>query len=335
MKPVVKFTLHLLFWIIACILFLRFSINLDSDLSSYGIGLIRFGLTITAVYMCSFLFYKMLYKRSFLLLFWYFISVIVVSFSTLEFALTHASVLRSVNEFEVTLINPYLTGIYWGITLRYAFFVVLFMLLRFYEESKRTIQLDKKVYANELYNYLSSKVLPHYLVGVINSLQAMAINSSEKLPELLGELNMLLHYIMTKATGDKVLLTDEISFYCNYIKLEILRYPSPIKVSFEEKNLKKDCKVAPLLFENIINNAFKYTCHDGTGYVKMTLSQNDENMLIFECENNVSPDIPHISYGKGLENLLDRLNLLYHNHYVFDFENKNNMCKVTLQLSLI
>ena len=334
MKPVIKFSLHLLFWLIACFFFLFFSVDSEVGMSSYAQGAIRFALTFAAVYICYCLFYKILYKQGFLLLFWYFIIITIIIFSTIEYALIHKEVSLLVKEFEIKFVNPYLTGMYWGITVRYAFFVLLFTLLRFYQEAQRTIRLDKKVYAVELLTYLSSRVLPHYLVGVINSLQAMAIISSERLPELLDKLNMLLHYIMTKTVKEKVLLREEIAFYRHYIELELLRYPNPVKVIFEKKNVREESEIAPLLFENIINNAFKYTRHDGTGYVKMTLTQDDENILTFECENNISPDVPHISYGEGLDNLLDRLHLLYHHRSKFAFENQNNTCKVTLQLLL-
>ena len=261
-------------------------------------------------------------------------AVIVIVFSTLEFALIHAETFRSVNEFDLEFVNPYLTGVYWSIMLRYSFFVLLFAVLRFYQEAQRTIQLDKRVYASELLSYLYSRVLPHYLVGVINNLQAMAIISSDKLPEFLDKLNMLLHYMMTKTLKEKVLLKEEIAFYRNYIDLEMLRYLNHIEVIFEDNSFNKQCEIAPLLFENIINNAFKYTCHDGTGYVKMTFTQEHQNVLTFECENNVSPDVPHISYGEGLDNMLNRLNLLYHNRCEFKFKNENGICKVTLQLYL-
>ena len=331
-KLFVDIILHLLFWIVSCCFFLFFFV--DKRVNNYTDAAIRFSLTIVAVYVCYSIFYKMLYKKGLFLLFWYFMAIIVVVFSSLEFALIHAELLYSVDKFEYEFINDYLTGVYWGITLRYAFFILLFALLRFHQEAKRTIRLDKKVYANELLSCLSSRVLPHYLVGVINNLQALAITSSDKLPELLDKLNMLLHYIMTKTVREKVILKEEIDFYCNYINLELLRYPSVIDFTFEKKKLKEETEIAPLLFENIINNAFKYTCHDGTGYVKITVIQNDENILTFECENNVSPDVPHISYGEGLDNLLDRLNLLYHNCYDFRFENQNGIYKVILKLSL-
>ena len=329
-KLVVEIILHLFFWIIVCFFFLLFSVNTFRYLE----GIICFSFTVIAVYVCYFLLYRILHKKGGSILFWCSMTVIIALFSTFEVVLIHTQALRIVNEFELKYVNPYLTGIYWSIAMRYAFFILLFTVLRFYQEVEKTILMNKKAHASELLSYLYSRVLPHYLVGVINDLQAMAITSSDRLPELLDKLNMLLHYIMTKAVKEKVLLKEEISFYRNYIELEMLRYTNPIEVIFENHNLKEEVEIAPLLLENIISNAFKYTCHDGTGYVKMTLTQNTENILTFECENNVSQDIPHISYGEGLDNLLNRLNLLYHNRCNFKFENENSICKITLQLSL-
>ncbi|MEG1556194.1 MAG: histidine kinase [Bacteroidales bacterium] len=160
--------------------------------------------------------------------------------------------------------------------------------------------------------YLSSRITPHYFTSIINSMQAHALQNKGDLPSLLEKLNMVISYMLIESIKEKVRLRDELKFYDNYVILEKQRYSSDIDYRFDIFNIDCNLLISPLLFENMISNAFKYTLHDGTGYVHITLDQPESNQLQFICTNNMASNRNTLKgKGIGLKNLRDRLELCY------------------------
>jgi len=126
---------------------------------------------------------------------------------------------------------------------------------------------------------------------------------------------------MVDSVKEQVTLKDEIRFYDSYVELEKIRHASYIDYSVQAERVDFMIYLAPLLFENLICNAFKFCPHDGTGYVKTKYEQPDEHTLLFTCENNISPTIINRKgNGKGLPNLKNRLDLMYPKKHTLEFE---------------
>ncbi|HNX21807.1 MAG TPA: histidine kinase [Bacteroidales bacterium] len=208
---------------------------------------------------------------------------------------------------------------------RNAGFMLVFIIIRYYKESVEYSKKLIRMFEIERL-YLSSRIAPHYFSNVIFSMQNLLMTADrDTFKHQLEKLEHVISYMMVDSVKEQVTLKDEIRFYDSYVELEKIRHASYIDYSVQAERVDFMIYLAPLLFENLICNAFKFCPHDGTGYVKTKYEQPDEHTLLFTCENNISPTIINRKgNGKGLPNLQNRLELMYPKKHTLEFENKDD-----------
>lgn len=205
---------------------------------------------------------------------------------------------------------------------RNAGFMLVFIIIRYYKESVMYSKKLIRMFEIERL-YLSSRIAPHYFSNVIFSMQNLLMNSDrDTFKTQLDKLEHVISYMMVDSVKKEVTLKDEIRFYNSYVELEKLRHASKIDYQVHTENVDFMIHLAPLLFENLICNAFKFCPHDGTGYVHISFTQPEPDKILFTCENNISPTILNrTGNGKGLPNLKNRLDLMYPKRHTLDLEN--------------
>lgn len=210
---------------------------------------------------------------------------------------------------------------YIPISMRNAGFMLVFIIIRYYKESVMYSKKLIRMFEIERL-YLSSRIAPHYFSNVIFSMQNLLMTADrDTFKRQLEKLEHVISYMMVDSVKEEVTLKDEIRFYDSYVELEKIRHASYIDYSVETEKVDFMLHLAPLLFENLICNAFKFCPHDGTGYVKTRYEQPDPNTLVFTCENNISTTIINRKgNGKGLPNLKNRLELMYPKKHTLEFE---------------
>lgn len=207
------------------------------------------------------------------------------------------------------------------ISTRNAGFMLVFIIIRYYKESVEYSKKLIRMFEIERL-YLSSRIAPHYFSNVIFSMQNLLMTADrDTFKRQLEKLEHVISYMMVDSVKEEVTLKDEIRFYDSYVELEKIRHASYIDYKVETEKVDFMLHLAPLLFENLICNAFKFCPHDGTGYVKTRYEQPDPNTLVFTCENNISTTIINRKgNGKGLPNLKNRLELMYPKKHTLEFE---------------
>ena len=99
-------------------------------------------------------------------------------------------------------------------------------------------------------------------------------------------------------------------------------------------------KIAPLLFEPFIDNAFKHGLPgtENSDFINITFNFIYRNKITFEIENNYEEMFiqKHTNSGIGLNNVKKRLKLLYQpNDFKLIILKKDNIHHVFLELKLI
>jgi signal transduction histidine kinase len=196
----------------------------------------------------------------------------------------------------------------------------------FYQETVRANEVEKIGLKSEL-NYLKQQINPHFLFNSLNNIYIMSREKSSKTPDTILQLSDLMRYQTYEAAKDKVLLSKEIEFLDNYLKLEQLRRDN-LAVEYNVKGQTNRLLIDPLLFLPFVENACKYSCKtDGSKEeIHMNWSIND-NHLQFNIVNNIGVARPNDKEhsGFGLDNVKKRLELLYPNkHRLSIIENGDN-----------
>jgi len=332
MKRFFEILAHILFWILAGYLFLKYSfirpsIGLKLEfLSAFMIA--------ATIYFNYFVLYPFLFLKNKRVLYIVCSLLSVLLIAVVESLITTPIVYDTLF-LKAELMRAYIQSIYFFIFLRDFGFLVFFIIFKFYMEALKVNRLEKEKFEIET-NYLRSRIAPHFLYNVLNSIYADSIVKDERLPEYIFQLSKLLHYYVDESHRDQVSLTDEINFYKRYIELENKRYDHKIEVTFSTNIEDQNCNIAPLLFEPLISNAFKYVHKDGTGKIQISLQGLHKKEVHFSCTNTKWNDTSHVidTTSKGLCTLKSRLQLLYPGKHELVIDNTDNTYCATLIVKL-
>jgi sensor histidine kinase YesM len=181
---------------------------------------------------------------------------------------------------------------------------------------------------------LKAQINPHFLFNTLNNLYSLSLDNSPKTPDMILKLSDLMRYIIYDCRENKVPIKKELDFIENYLSLERLRLGDSVHVSFEvvgEPNL----FVAPLLFINFIENAFKHGKKEKGTTIRVCFDFSKEQKLDFQVTNSTYDDVDSHQKeysGIGIENVIKRLNLLYPQKHTLIIESKDQTYSVKLNL---
>jgi two-component system, LytTR family, sensor kinase len=332
MKRYLEIILHSLFWVLTGYLFLKYSFirpTIGIKFEVLSAFLIAF-----TIYLNYFVLFPLLFKKNhkilYLLSSLFSVGIITVIESLISTPIIYKSLFLSQE-----LMTAYIRSIYFFIFLRDLGFLVFFVIFKFYVEALMVNKLEKEKFNIEN-TYLRSRIAPHFLYNVLNSIYADAILKNDKLPEYIFQLSKLLHYYVDESHQNKVKIFEEIDFYKRYIELENKRYDFTVQVDFDMDENIPNIEIAPLLFEPVVSNAFKYVQKDGSGIVKISIQMVKNNEILFSCVNTKWVDLKTSidSTSKGLANLKSRLELLYPEKYTLTIEDLEFQYSAYLQIHI-
>jgi sensor histidine kinase YesM len=203
---------------------------------------------------------------------------------------------------------------------------------QYYENEQK--QLKMKL---ELDN-LKAQISPHFLFNTMNNFYGLAVENSNKLPNLMIKLSDLLRYSLYETKNDLVSVSKEINYVKNYIELEKIRLESTLELEFVSTVAEnEDAGIAPLILMVFIENAFKHARQvlNEPIHIKIYLSLTDEKVLSLKVKNNYFNDGNTHTGGLGLVNVKKRLDLLYPgNLHYLEIIKEEKFYTVNLRLKL-
>jgi sensor histidine kinase YesM len=336
---------HILFWLssitLLSLLFYfydeKFSFNLLEK--SIIINLIFAASVYINLYLLIPKFLK--HKNYIFYIFWLIVLLSVASF-TLQFLFIYPlrdllGITEDFKTFNANLHSAYFfsTFLYVGFT---SFLKLIKDWLALQDINLKLVKIEQQKLEAEL-KTLKSQLNPHFLFNSLNNIYSLALIKSDKVPELILKLSDLMRHIIYESKENYISLEKELEFVNNFIELQRIRTSDKTKIKYEIAGNIPSAKIAPLLFEPFIDNAFKHGL-PGTGesdYISITFNFENCESLIFKLENNYTEQFVQKKHnsGIGLRNVKQRLKLLYQPHeYKLDIQKKDNVHIVTLELKL-
>lgn len=205
---------------------------------------------------------------------------------------------------------------------------------KLYKDQQLMLQLSEQKKAAEL-TALKNQLNPHFLFNTLNNLYVLALERSEKTPEVIERLSDILDYILYQCKDNLVPIEKEIALIENYLALEKVRYSKRVNISFAH-NVENPAQVAPLIFLTFIENAFKHGVGQELGVAKIEINIDAKpDHLIFKIENTKPNYTNHETKDDkclGLKNATQQLDLIYAQSYNLNIMNSSESFKVQLKL---
>ncbi|HRW62992.1 MAG TPA: histidine kinase, partial [Bacteroidales bacterium] len=186
---------------------------------------------------------------------------------------------------------------------------------------------------------LQGQIHPHFLFNMLNNLYGLVSENSETSKDVIIKLSDLLDYMLYKCDKPTVFLNDEIQFINNYIELERIRHDEHFNVSVHFAEINDDITIAPLILFPFVENAFKHGFnHPTENFIKINLYTTNQK-LNFTIENSISKitDDKYLKQegqGIGLNNIKERLAIIYKDKYSLDIRQDELCFKVELLIDL-
>ena len=200
---------------------------------------------------------------------------------------------------------------------------------------KFILRLKKEKTQAELM-HLKSQVNPHFFFNTLNNLYGLVEQDTAKAQQLILKLSDMMRYSIYEGQNDWVTLADEITYLENYMDLHRMRYHKEIAIRFDIEAQDRSIKIMPLLFIIMVENAFKHGVEklrkDAFVHIRLRVTK---QLVDFEIENNFDVDEKSNSEGIGLNNLQQRLELVYLNKHELEISSRQaDIYKIRLRLHL-
>lgn len=187
--------------------------------------------------------------------------------------------------------------------------------------------------------FLRSQINPHFLFNALNTLYGTAIvEKSERTAEGIQRLGDMMRFMLHDNHLDLIPMGREIDYLKNYIALQKLRIANSPEIVIEAVLEEEHCNhlIAPMLLIPFVENAFKHgISFRAPSWIKINLHCEIER-IYFTISNSVHPsdknDPEKEASGIGIQNVKERLNLLYPNQYDFTCTDDNQNFQIRLSI---
>ncbi len=243
------------------------------------------------------------------------------------------------------LLNPLLSGEYnfllgFGWMTGQLYFYLILMMVggiadRYLVSLKRITQLQLLNNNLEL-DLLKSQVQPHFLFNTLNNIYSLVMDN-EKAGSTVLKLSDLLRFSLYESNGKRISLKKEIEFLEDYIELEKIRHHRHVNIQYDFSSVDDEgCQIAPLLFINFVENAFKHGVHNTIEPTFVNIKMmHVQQVITFDISNHIPQSTTkgiQKAGGKGLENIKRRLEILYPNQHEISITTNENLFNVNLKI---
>ena len=163
---------------------------------------------------------------------------------------------------------------------------------------------------------LQSKINPHFLYNALNSIAGYAHESPDKVEQMALALSKLFRYSINKEEDVYTTLKNEIEMVAIYLEIEKIRFGDKLHYTMNiDKNIELET-IPKFIIQPLIENAIKHGTSKitETGYLALEITKTASCIKIKVSDNG--PDFPEDQItGYGLQNVYDKLDILYPKRY--------------------
>ena len=220
--------------------------------------------------------------------------------------------------------------------LLYYFLIILFYsLLIYYQNFKEKLvseaELKALVKESEL-NSLKSQINPHFLFNSLNSISSLTIISPEKARDMIIKLSEFLRYSLSKNDRHLTTLEQEMNNVNRYMDIEKVRFGNRLVI---KNNINGNClkgRLPWLILQPLVENAIKYGVYENVDESVVELNAMcNESLLRLSIKNNFDSElIINKGEGIGLQNIRQRLKIIYNNDNLIQISSENGIYEVIL-----
>lgn len=211
---------------------------------------------------------------------------------------------------------------------------------KWYKDEIKLKDFERDMTQAELKN-LKNQLNPHFFFNTLNNIYSLVSIDPAKAQEAIHSLSGLMRYVLYENNDNMIPLEKELAFIKRYVELMSLRLsPENAEVRLTIPEDVEGVEIAPLLFVNLIENAFKHGISGGSKAMIDILFSIEligfKKSLICCVENSnyAKSDSDMSGSGVGLDNMKKRLDIIYPSRYSFTTYSDEKIYRANLVVEL-
>lgn len=184
--------------------------------------------------------------------------------------------------------------------------------------------------------YLKYQVNPHFFMNTLNNIHALVDIDPERAKTTIVELSKMMRHILYEGSKKLIPLTREVEFLNLYVQLMRLRYTRKVHINVDVPPQLPELKLPPLMLIIFVENAFKHgISYREESFIDIKLRVENKRLL-FSCCNSKPTQVQRTNEkgGMGLQNVRQRLELLYDDDYTLDINDGEKTYEVKLDIPM-
>lgn len=199
----------------------------------------------------------------------------------------------------------------------------------------REVKLKTMVQQTEL-QALKNQLNPHFIYNSLNAISSLTTTEPEKAREMIIRLSEFLRYSLKTDAMQLNSLADEIKAINRYLEIEKVRFGDKLTYKFACEDRHLACLIPAMILQPLFENAIKHGIQkkiDG-GEIVCTCSTSASELIIL-VSNPYDGNTAYMrKEGVGLENIRNRLRLMYGNGKLMHIYQENKIFYARLSLPL-
>ncbi len=231
------------------------------------------------------------------------------------------------NDFSPLLI---LTNVF-AIMVFYFLWTLVYLIYHYVDNYNKSLKYEAAINEIEL-NKLKSQLNPHFIFNALNSIRALVDEDPIKSKKAITQLSSILRSSLILNKNKLTDFNDELETVKDYLELESIRLEERLKTQFEIEVGSDKFKVPPLMIQTLVENGIKH----GISHLKEGGKLSIQTKVIDSKLHIIIKNSGHYINGKhkkskgfGIDNTIQRLNLIYGDHASFNIQNDKNNTVLT------
>ncbi|MGE8556748.1 MAG: sensor histidine kinase [Chryseobacterium jejuense] len=210
-----------------------------------------------------------------------------------------------------------------------SFLWLIVHVIRLLEYNKVILEEQK----NTEIKFLKAQINPHFIFNTLNNIYSMVHFQSPESLSAIEKLSSIMRFTTYEAQKEHIALSEELDYIKAYIELEELRHYENNIVKWQSGIKDEKQRIAPYILSPLIENALKHGAYSEKNPIEINIISDDKS-LNFEVINSIGNKKTDKLGGIGLDNLKNRLDMLYHGKYKLETIRLENKFKAFIQIQL-
>lgn len=181
---------------------------------------------------------------------------------------------------------------------------------------------------------LRSQINPHFLFNTLNTISALIHESPDLAEQAVEKLAFIFRYTLKTSHQNFVPFSGEMKLVRTYLDIEQIRFGERLKIEISIEKEAEEVEIPAFVIQTIIENCIKHGIAKivAKGIIRIDASVEKDLLWVRVYDNGPGIDPERIRKGTGLNNIITRMENLYHSPDTLTFENTGEGTLVTLRV---